>query len=191
MKNYFFAYMNRMRYISRWALMRNTFPENVQEHSHEVAVLAHLLATIRREVFQGDISPDACAAAALFHDASEILTGDLPTPVKYNNPEIQAANQSLERVAQDKLLQGLPEEIRHVYTPLLHEEDGQVRQIVRAADKLSAYLKCQEELHAGNQEFEQAALEIMATLQGYGMPEVAWFFARFGDTFGVTLDELK
>ncbi|MBU5628121.1 5'-deoxynucleotidase [Oscillibacter sp. MSJ-2] len=191
MKHYFFAYMFRMRFIARWALMRNSFPENVQEHSHQVAVLAHALATIRRDVFHKKADPNACAAAALFHDASEILTGDLPTPVKYNNPAIQQAYKALEVVAQDKLLQGLPEELKPAYTPILHEEDEEVRKIVKAADKLSAYLKCQEELHAGNQEFEQAALEIMSALQSYRMPEVAWFLEKFGNTFGVTLDELR
>ncbi|MEG2222370.1 MAG: 5'-deoxynucleotidase [Oscillospiraceae bacterium] len=191
MKHYFFAYISRIRYIARWALMRNTFPENVQEHSHEVAVLAHALATIRKEIFHQPADPNACAVAALYHDASEILTGDLPTPVKYNNPVIRDAYRSLERVAQDKLLAGLPQELRAVYAPILHEEDPEIARIVKAADKLSAYLKCQNELHAGNQEFEQAALEIMAALQSYEMPEITWFFDRFGDTFGVTLDELR
>lgn len=191
MKHYFFAYVSRMRYITRWALMRNNFPENVQEHSHEVAVLAHLLATIRRDVFHGAIDPDACAVAGLFHDASEILTGDLPTPVKYNNPVIRDAYKSLERVAQDKLLEGLPEELRPAYEPVLHETDPQIREIVRAADKLSAYLKCLEELHAGNQEFLQAARELRTALDGFGLPELEWFFSQFGNTFGVTLDELK
>ncbi|MEG0780458.1 MAG: 5'-deoxynucleotidase, partial [Oscillospiraceae bacterium] len=176
MKHYFFAYISRIRYIARWALMRNTFPENVQEHSHEVAVLAHALATIRKEVFHQPADPNACAVAALYHDASEILTGDLPTPVKYNNPVIRDAYRSLERVAQDKLLAGLPQELRAVYAPILHEEDPEIARIVKAADKLSAYLKCQNELHAGNQEFEQAALEIMAALQSYEMPEITWFF---------------
>ena len=191
MKHYFFAYVSRMRYITRWALMRNNFPENVQEHSHEVAVLAHLLATIRRDVFHGAIDPDACAVAGLFHDASEILTGDLPTPVKYNNPVIRDAYKSLERVAQDKLLEGLPEELRPAYEPVLHETDPQIREIVRAADKLSAYLKCLEELHAGNQEFLQAYRELRTALDSFGLPELEWFFSQFGNTFGVTLDELK
>ena len=191
MKHYFFAYVSRMRYITRWALMRNNFPENVQEHSHEVAVLAHLLATIRRDVFHGAIDPDACAVAGLFHDASEILTGDLPTPVKYNNPVIRDAYKSLERVAQDKLLEGLPEELRPAYEPVLHETDPQIREIVRAADKLSAYLKCLEELHAGNQEFLEASRELRTALVGFGLPELEWFFSQFGNTFGVTLDELK
>ena len=191
MKHYFFAYVSRMRYITRWALMRNNFPENVQEHSHEVAVLAHLLATIRRDVFHGAVDPDACAVAGLFHDASEILTGDLPTPVKYNNPVIRDAYKSLERVAQDKLLEGLPEELRPAYEPVLHETAPQIREIVRAADKLSAYLKCLEELHAGNQEFLQAARELRTALDGFGLPELEWFFSQFGNTFGVTLDELK
>ena len=191
MKHYFFAYVSRMRYITRWALMRNNFPENVQEHSHEVAVLAHLLATNRRDVFHGATDPDACAVAGLFHDASEILTGDLPTPVKYNNPVIRDAYKSLERVAQDKLLEGLPEELRPAYEPVLHETDPQIREIVRAADKLSAYLKCLEELHAGNQEFLQASRELRTALDGFGLPELEWFFSQFGNTFGVTLDELK
>lgn len=191
MKHYFFAYIFRMRFIARWALMRNSFPENVQEHSHQVAVLAHALAVIRRDVMGKPADPNACAAAALFHDASEILTGDLPTPVKYNNPAIRDAYKAIEAVAQDKLLQGLPKELQTAYTPLLHEDDPEICRIVKAADKLSAYLKCQEELHAGNQEFEQAALEIMATLQSYQMPEVSWFLEKFGNTFGVTLDELR
>ena len=189
--SHFFAFINRMRFIQRWALMRNTAPENVQEHSHEVAVLAHLLATIRRDVFHGAIDPDACAVAGLFHDASEILTGDLPTPVKYNNPVIRDAYKSLERVAQDKLLEGLPEELRPAYEPVLHETDPQIRAIVRAADKLSAYLKCLEELHAGNQEFLEASRELRTALDGFGLPELEWFFSQFGNTFGVTLDELK
>ena len=191
MKHPFFAYMARMRYITRWALMRNSFPENVQEHSHQVAVLAHALAVIRRDVFHKDADPNACAAAALFHDASEILTGDLPTPVKYNNPTIREAYKALEGVAQDKLLQGLPAAMRPAYDALLHESDPAVAPIVKAADKLSAYLKCREELHAGNREFEQAAAETLAALRGYHMEEVDWFLDTFGDTFGVTLDELE
>ena len=187
----FFAYLSRMRYINRWGLMRNTFQENIQEHSHMVAVLAHALAVIRRDVFGGDADPGLAAAAALYHDAPEILTGDLPTPVKYNNPVIRDAYKSLERVAQDKLLEGLPEELRPAYEPVLHETDPQIREIVRAADKLSAYLKCLEELHAGNQEFLQAARELRTALDGFGLPELEWFFSQFGNTFGVTLDELK
>ena len=191
MQHRFFALISRMRYIGRWGLMRNTFEENIQEHSHMVAVLAHGLAMIQRDILGEPADPDRCAAAALFHDASEILTGDLPTPVKYNNPTIRAAYKALEGVAQDKLLQGLPAAMRPAYDSLLHESDPAVAPIVKAADKLSAYLKCREELHAGNREFEQAAAETLAALRGYHMEEVDWFLDTFGDTFGVTLDELE
>ena len=191
MKHYFFAYVSRMRYITRWALMRNNFPENVQEHSHEVAVLAHLLATIRRDVFHGAIDPDACAVAGLFHDASEILTGDMPTPVKYNNPVIRDAYKSLERVAQDKLLEGLPEELRPAYEPVLHETDPQIREIVRAADKLSAYLKCVEEVKAGNDEFKKAKEQTYAALKQNPVPALGYFMEHFLDGFELTLDELS
>ena len=141
MKHPFFAYMARMRYITRWALMRNSFPENVQEHSHQVAVLAHALAVIRRDVFHKDADPNACAAAALFHDASEILTGDLPTPVKYNNPAIREAYKALEGVAQDKLLQGLPEAMRPAYDALHHERAPAGAPVVNAAAALAVDMR--------------------------------------------------
>ena len=134
----FFALISRMRYIRRWGLMRNTFSENIQEHSHMVAVLAHGLAMIDREILGGSADPDRCAVAALFHDASEILTGDLPTPIKYFNPDIKNAYKQVERVSCAKLLGMLPEELRGGYEPLLTESDETVRPFVKAADKLSA-----------------------------------------------------
>ena len=146
MKSHFFAYIARMRYITRWALMRNTFSENVQEHSHMVAVLAHALAVIRNEYFGGQVDPGAVAAAALYHDAPEILTGDLPTPIKYYNPAIRQAYGQVEEVAADKLLAMLPEKLRPTYRELLRPTDGQVEELVKAADKLSAWIKCIEEL---------------------------------------------
>ena len=156
MKSHFFAYISRMRFIQRWALMRNTAPENVQEHSHQVAVLAHALAVIRNERFGGRVDAGAVAAAALYHDASEILTGDMPTPIKYDNPAIRKAYKDVETVAEEKLLHMLPQEFRPVYALILHP-DAETEQLVKAADKLSAYIKCVEELKAGNNEFREAA----------------------------------
>ena len=191
MKSHFFAYISRMRFIQRWALMRNTAPENVQEHSHQVAVLAHALAVIRREKFGGTADPGAVAVAALYHDASEILTGDMPTPIKYDNPVIRNAYKDVEAVAEGKLLEMLPEELRGVYAPILTNVDGETERLVKAADKLSAYIKCVEELKAGNTEFREAAAQTRKALESYGLPEVAYFLETFMDSFSLTLDELK
>ena len=165
MNHSFFAYMFRMRYISRWALMRNTRTENVQEHSYEAAVLSHALAVIGRDVFRKELDPDGIAAAALFHDAPEIITGDMPTPIKYYNPSLKNAYRQVEAAAQDKLLSMLPPELVPAYEPLVRESDAQVRRYVKAADKLSAYIKCVEELD--------------------------WFMERFLPAFALTLDELQ
>ena len=190
MSHSFFAYIFRMRYIARWALMRNTRTENVDEHSYEVAVLAHALSVIGRDVFHKDLDPDKTAAAALFHDAPEIITGDLPTPIKYFNPGIKTAYQQVEAVAQDKLLSMLPPELVDAYEPLVREADPEVRRYVKAADKLAAWLKCQEELKAGNAEFRRAADETLTTLRAMGMEEVDWFLDRLGGAFQLTLDDL-
>ena len=187
----FFAYISRMRYIARWGLMRNTFQENIQEHSHMVAVLAHALATIQRDILHESADPDRCASAALFHDASEILTGDLPTPIKYYNPAIKTAYKQIERVSCEKLLALLPEALRPSYEPLLMESDPTVAPIVKAADKLSAYLKCVEELKAGNTEFEAAAKQTHAALVGLHLPCLDYFMDHFLDSFRLTLDELE
>ena len=187
----FFAYISRMKYITRWSLMRNSIPENIQEHSHMVAVLAHALGVIRRDVFHRDCDPDACASAALFHDATEIFTGDLPTPIKYYSPAIREAYHQVEDVAAEKLLGMLPEELRPAYAPLLREADGEVRRLVKAADKLSAYIKGVEELKAGNNEFGDAARETLSALQAMGLEEVSWFLDRFSTSFGLTLDGLQ
>ena len=190
MSHSFFAYIFRMRYIARWALMRNTRTENVEEHSYEVAVPAHALSVIGRDVFHKDLDPDKTAAAALFHDAPEIITGDLPTPIKYFNPGIKTAYQQVEAVAQDKLLSMLPPELVDAYEPLVREADPEVRRYVKAADKLAAWLKCQEELKAGNAEFRRAADETLTTLRAMGMEEVDWFLDRLGGAFQLTLDDL-
>ena len=191
MKSHFFAYLSRMRFIQRWALMRNTAPENVQEHSHQAAVLAHALAVIRNEKFGGTADPGAVAAAALYHDASEILTGDMPTPIKYGNPAIQSAYKDVEAVAERKLLAMLPEELRGAYAPVLTAVDPEVARLVKAADKLSAYIKCVEELKAGNAEFKKAAEQTLAALEEMGMEELDWFMEKFLPAFALTLDELQ
>jgi 5'-deoxynucleotidase len=188
----FFALISRMRYINRWGLMRNTYQENIQEHSHMVAVLSHALAVIRRDVFGGEIDPGAAAVAALYHDAAEILTGDLPTPVKYYNPEIRDAYKQVEAVSADRLCALLPEAMQPEFRPLLREEtDPEVHAIVKAADKLAAYIKCLEELRAGNREFEQAAAQTRAVLDQSELPEVGYFIKQFLPGFGLTLDELQ
>lgn len=187
----FFPMISRMRYISRWGLMRNTFQENIQEHSHQVAVLAHALAVIGRDVFHKGLDPDKIAAAALFHDAPEIITGDMPTPIKYYNPDIKTAYRQVEAVAQDKLLSMLPPELVPAYGPLVRESDKEVKRYVKAADKLSAYIKCVEEGKAGNTEFKKAAEQIMAALEDMKMEELGYFTERFLPAFGLTLDELQ
>ena len=190
MSSSFFAYIFRMRYIARWALMRNTRTENVEEHSYEVAVLAHALAVVGQEIFHKDVNPDRVATAALFHDAPEIITGDLPTPIKYFNPAIKSAYDQVEAVAQDKLLGMLPTQLTEAYAPLLRVEDPQVRCYIKAADKLAAWLKCLEERKAGNREFVQAEEETLHALKDMNMDEVTWFLEHMGEAFGLTLDEL-
>jgi len=191
MKSHFFAYISRMRFIQRWALMRNTAQENVQEHSHQVAVLAHALAVIRNGKFGGTVDAGAVTVAALYHDASEILTGDMPTPIKYFNPDIRKAYKEVEAVAERKLVDLLPEELRSVYEPVLTDIPAEVEELVKAADKLSAYIKCVEELKAGNNEFREAAAQTRRALEEYGLPEVRYFMDTFMDSFSLTLDELK
>jgi 5'-deoxynucleotidase len=180
-----------MRFIQRWALMRNTAQENVQEHSHQVAVLAHALAVIRNEKFGGNVDAGQVAVAALYHDASEILTGDMPTPIKYDNPAIRKAYKDVEAVAEQKLLAMLPEELQDVYAPVITGPGGEVEELVKAADKLSAYIKCVEELKAGNNEFREAAAQTKKALEAYELPEVRYFMDTFMESFSLTLDELK
>ncbi len=187
----FYALLSRMRYITRWGLMRNTFSENIQEHSHMVAVLAHGLALIRREIIGLPADPERCATAALFHDASEILTGDLPTPIKYYNPEIKEAYKQVEYISGTKLLQLLPPELQEHYAPLVYENDKEVHAIVKAADKLSAHIKCLEELKAGNTEFESAAQQTKQALLDMQLPELDWFMAHCLPAFCRNLDELE
>ena len=191
MANEFYALMGRMRYITRWGLMRNTFSENIQEHSHQVAVLAHALALIRRDILQlTGPDPDKCAVAALYHDASEILTGDLPTPIKYYNPDIKTAYKQVERIAGERLLDMLPPALRASYAPLVLEDDEEVMPIVKAADKLSAYIKCVEEQKAGNTEFDSAAKLSMESMCKMDMPELQWFIDNCLEPFSLNIDQL-
>lgn len=191
MSYHFFAYLSRMRNITRWSLMRNAIPENIQEHSHMVAVIAHALGIIRRDVFDIPCDPEECAAVALYHDCSEILTGDLPTPIKYYNPEIRNAYKQVEKLANDRLLSTLPEEIRQSFAPFMGgEAEARVHDLVKAADKLSAYLKCIEERRAGNDEFLSAEKQTRRALEDGNLPEVQYFLEHFVPAFELTLDEL-
>ena len=190
MANEFYALMGRMRYITRWGLMRNTFSENISEHSHMTAVLAHALALIRRDILKLEgPDPDRCAVAALYHDASEILTGDLPTPIKYYNPDIKVAYKQVERIAGERLLDMLPQELRDAYAPLVLEDDPAVEPIVKAADKLSAHIKCLEEQKAGNTEFDSAAGQTWEAMKAMKLPELDWFLNYCLGAFALNLDQ--
>lgn len=191
MANEFYALMGRMRYITRWGLMRNSFVENVQEHSHQVAVFAHALALIRRDILKMEgPDPDRCAVAALYHDASETLTGDMPTPIKYYNPDIKDAYKQVEHIAGQRLLTMLPQELREVYEPYIMESDAEVNVIVKAADKLSAHIKCLEEQKAGNTDFDSAAKQTWDAMKKMNSPELNWFLDNCLTPFTLNLDQL-
>ncbi len=191
MANEFYALMGRMRYITRWGLMRNTFSENISEHSHQVAVLAHALALIRRDILKLPTpDPDRCAVAALYHDASEILTGDLPTPIKYYNPEIKEAYKQVERIAGNRLLDMLPPELRSSYEHYVLEDDQELLPFLKGADKLSAHIKCLEEQKAGNTEFDTAASQTWTAMKQMQRPELDWFLDHCLGAFALNLDQL-
>ena len=191
MANEFYALMGRMRYITRWGLMRNTFSENISEHSHMTAVLAHALALIRRDILRLPTpDPDRCAVAALYHDASEILTGDLPTPIKYYNPDIKEAYKQVEKIAGNRLLDMLPQQLRASYEHLVLEDEAEVLPFVKAADKLCAHIKCLEEQKAGNTEFDTAAKQTWEAMKQMGRPELDWFLENCLGAFALNLDQL-
>ena len=191
MDSNFFALISRMRYIERWSLMRNSILENIHEHSHMVAVIAHALGVIRRDVYGIPCDPEACATVALYHDASEILTGDLPTPIKYHDEEIMSAYRRVETIASEKLLVMLPQELQAAFEPVLvGETQRELHPIVKAADKLSAYIKCIEERKAGNNEFLNAEKQTLAAIHAYNLPEAEYFIEHFIPAFEKTLDEL-
>ena len=190
----FFAYIGRMKYIVRWGLMRNTDSENIQEHSLQVAILAHALAIIHNKLCGYDeLLPERACVYAVFHDASEIITGDLPTPVKYYNPVIKENYQAIEDIAKEKLLSMLPEEMDDVYRPILfyEQEDKKYYPIVKAADKLSAYIKCAEEVKAGNREFIKAMESTRNSLDEMNLPEVQHFVKHYLPSYNKTLDEMN
>ena len=187
----FYAMILRMKHIDRWGLMRNTWKENLSVHALDVAVLVHALCLIGNERFGKDYDAEHAAVLALFHDASEILTGDLPTPIKYYNPAIRDSYKAIESVAQDKLLSMLPEDLAADFEAPLKGYGGAVEELVKAADKLSAYTKCVEEEKAGNTEFRAAAEQIRAVLRENPLPEVQYFMEHFLPAFSLTLDELN
>jgi len=180
-----------MKNITRWSLMRNNTPENIQEHSHMVAVIAHALAVIRRDIYGKDSDPGLATIIALFHDSSEIFTGDLPTPIKYYDTEIMEAYKKVESIASFKLLAALPLNLRSSYEEILSPcESNEIMVLIKAADKLAAYIKCIEELKAGNYEFRLAAEQSMKKLLQLDLPEVKYFIEKFVPAFELTLDEL-
>jgi 5'-deoxynucleotidase len=191
--SHFFAYLSRMKLIRRWGLMHSAYPENVQEHSLRVAQIAHALAVIRNRLFGGDVRPERAAVLALYHDAGEVLTGDLPTPVKNFNPEIRAAYRAIEASAREKLVTMVPEPLRPAYRDILVPPDsGDVHlQLVHAADRLCAYIKCVEERSAGNPEFAQAEQALRQAIDAIALPEVRYFIDTFLPSFRLTLDDLK
>lgn len=191
--SHFFAYLSRMKLIERWALMHNIRRENVQEHSLQVAIVAHALAVLKNKFFNGDVNPERVALLAVFHDASEVLTGDLPTPVKYFNPDIKAAYRSIEAHANKKLLSFLPEVLHEEYKDILvgDEDEKEHWKLVKAADGLCAYIKCVEEGAAGNGEFNRAKATIELSLKEMELPEVDYFLRNFMPSFSLTLDELS
>ncbi len=188
----FYAYLDRMKFIKRWQLMRSTRDENIMEHSHSVAVLTHALCVIDRTLYGGDADTEKAVLYALYHEVSEVMTGDLPTPVKYFNHSIHGEYEKLETLAVEKIAGTLPEEMRKEISPyLLADKSSREYKLVKAADKLSAYIKCLEELRSGNNEFVQAEKTIRKALEESDLPAVKYFLDCFIPAFSLTLDELE
>lgn len=187
----FFAMVNRMKYIDRWALMPNANKENIAEHSHSVAVIAHALALIGNREFGKNYNPERAALLALYHDTTEVITGDMPTPVKYYNDEIKSVYKDIEETAGDRLLKMLPDDYKQDYVPLFHksDEDRQLWKLVKAADKISALVKCIEENRMGNREFDIALKSQEQKIADIDMPEVKFFSEHFLKAYYLTLDE--
>jgi len=191
--NNFFAMLYRMRYIDRWGLMNNTRVENISEHSLDVAVLSHALVTIANKRFSANLSADRAAVLGMFHDASDIITGDLPTPVKYYNEEIKNAYKQIEDVSEQSLLKMLPEDLREEYEELVSSKkaDKELLPYVKAADKLSALIKCISEIRMGNSEFLKAERTIREALENIQLPALSVFMKEFLPSYELTLDELE
>ncbi len=192
MEHHFFAYISRMKYIQRWGLMRNTMPENDMEHAFQAAMIAHAIAVMGCVRYGRAYSPEAIMALALYHDASEVITGDLPTPVKHHNPAIRQEYNKLEDIAAQRLISMLPDDLRAYYTPLIaHDETTEAWKIVKAADRICAYIKCLDERKAGNLEFEQARKAVKKSIDQIGIPEVQDFMSECVPGFSLTLDEIS
>lgn len=192
MKSHFYAYISKIRWLQRWGLKRNAVTENVMEHSWEVAVIAHALALIRNRYFGSELDVNAIVVAAMYHDCSEVITGDMPSPIKYHSAEITKAYKSIERRAERELLGLLPEDLQQDYESVIIEENipEEQRIIIKSADTISAYLKCQMEIFSGNAEFTTAAEDIKKRLDLLGRPEIEYFLEKFAPSYKLTLDEL-
>ncbi len=187
----FFAFLNRMKYIKRWSLMRSVREENIMEHSLEVSIIAHALAVIKNKVFGGNVDVSKVVLLAQYHEVGEVITGDLPTPIKYFNPEIKNAYKDLEKIASKKILDTLPDDIKTEYEQyILPNEDSEEYKIVKGADRLSAYLKCVEELKAGNSEFKKAKTTILNDLKNLKREEIDYYLKEYAPAYELTLDEL-
>lgn len=187
----FFAFLNRMKYIKRWSLMRSVREENIMEHSQQVAVIAHALALIKNKIYDGNVDVNKIVLLAQYHEVGEVITGDLPTPIKYFNPEIKAAYKDLEKGASQRLLGMLPETLKQEYQEfIMPDEQSEEYKIVKCADRLAAYLKCVEEIKAGNSEFKKAKISIGNELKSAKREEVDYYLKEFAPAFDLTLDEL-
>ena len=192
--SHFYAMLSRMKYINRWGLMNNTRPENISEHSQQVAILTHCLVLIHNKRFGGELDAERAALLAVFHDSTEIITGDMPTPIKYQNPEIIVAYKQIEEKAADRLVALLPEDFRDEYDRIFKqngEQDEQLRRFVKAADKFSALIKCIEEMRMGNDEFKKAKETIQKSIDEMDMDEARVFEKEFLPSFNLALDELE
>ncbi len=191
MSSNFYAFISRMKYINRWGLMRNTLPENISEHSLQTAIIAHSLVLISNEYLNNNLNAERVAVIAIFHDASEIITGDMPTPVKYFSDEIKNAYDKVENVAKDKLISMLPDKLKDAYRDIFYQNNDEIYlwKLVKAADTISAYIKCLEELRAGNKEFSKALKSIEKKINLIDLPEVKIFMDEFIDGFSLSLDE--
>lgn len=191
--SHFIAYLSRMKLIQRWGLMRNTCSENIQEHSLQVAIIAHNLALIKNKFFGGSINPEKIATLAIYHEISEIMTGDLASPIKHFNPKIKKAFGEIEDFARERLFSMLPDELKPEYKHLVFYEENDIESIrlIKIADKLSAYIKCLEEKTAGNKEFMDAEKTLKHELERYKCPELDYFMNKFIPSFKLTLDEMN
>ncbi len=187
----FFAYIARMKHIKRWGLMPSVREENIQEHSLQVAMIAHCLALMENKRFGGNVDPEHVMAIAVFHETGEVITGDLVTPIKYFNAEITKAYKQIEQIAEDKMIQMLPEDLKDEYRSLIQPEDQKEKMLVKAADKIAAYTKCLEEKRSGNKEFLKAEEALRNSIEEMHLPVVDAFMEEFIPDFNVTLDELN